>query len=93
VATFAARPRGSILVPRRAGVRGNPVVLAQKHASEAMAGGRNFGCRKLIADYPDEVYAHDPGHDRCFIDLDTPADYARLLERLALPAERAALVG
>jgi molybdenum cofactor cytidylyltransferase len=89
---FAARPRGSILVPQCNGVRGNPVVVALSHVGDALAAGRNFACRKLIADYPDEVYAYDPGHDRCFADLDTPADYARLLERLGLPAEGAAVV-
>jgi molybdenum cofactor cytidylyltransferase len=88
---FALRPRGSILVPWRDGSRGNPVVFADSLATEAIAGTRNLGCRRLIADHPEEVYPYDPGHDRCFVDLDTPADYARLRARLALPAEDAAL--
>jgi molybdenum cofactor cytidylyltransferase len=54
-----------------------------------MAGTRNLGCRKLIAGHPEDVYPHDPGHDRCFDDLDTPADYARLLQRLGLPSPAA----
>jgi molybdenum cofactor cytidylyltransferase len=91
VAAYASRPWGSIIVPRQGEARGNPVVFARSLAAEAIAGGRNFGCRKLIADYPQEVYPHDPGHDRCFVDLDTPADYARLLQRLNLPAADAAL--
>jgi hypothetical protein len=33
------------------------------------------------------VYPHDPGHDRCFVDLDSPADYARTLQRLGLCAD------
>lgn len=82
---FAARPRGSIVVPHRDGIRGNPVVFASSHASAVIAGERNLGCRKLIADNPDEVYAYEPVHDRFFVDLDTPRDYARLLERMALP--------
>jgi molybdenum cofactor cytidylyltransferase len=86
VEAYAARPRGSILVPRRGGARGNPVVFAERYRGEVMAGTRNLGCRKLIADHPEDVYPHDPGHDRCFVDLDTPADYARLLQRLGLPA-------
>ena len=68
-------------------------MFAETLTSEAIAGYRNFGCRKLIADYPEAVYPHDPGHDRCFVDLDTPADYARLLARLALPAGSPALAG
>jgi molybdenum cofactor cytidylyltransferase len=87
-AAYASRPRGSIVVPRRGEARGNPVVFDRRLAAEAIAGDRNFGCRKLIADYPQEVWPWDPGHDRCFVDLDTPADYARLLERLNLPLAR-----
>jgi molybdenum cofactor cytidylyltransferase len=91
VGAYAARPWGSILVPHQGGMRGNPVVFAESLTNEALAGTRNFGCRKLIADHPEEVYPHDPGHDRCFVDLDTPTDYARVLARLALPASNAAL--
>jgi hypothetical protein len=35
--------------------------------------------------------AYEPAHDRFFVDLDTPADYAQLRERLGLPAEHPAL--
>ena len=84
-AAFAARPRGSIVVPQRGGMRGNPVVFASSHAAAVIRGDRNLGCRKLIADNPEEVHAYAPAHDRFFVDLDTPQDYARLLERLALP--------
>jgi molybdenum cofactor cytidylyltransferase len=87
-AAYARRPWGSILMPRQGEARGNPVVFDRRLAAEAIAGDRNFGCRKLIADYPQEVWPWDPGHDRCFVDLDTPADYARLLERLNLPVAR-----
>jgi molybdenum cofactor cytidylyltransferase len=92
---FAVRPQGAILVPRRDGIRGNPVVFASSFVPEVLAGNRNLGCRKLIADHPEDVHAYEPGHDRFFVDLDTPADYARLCERLnfpAEPAERAATV-
>lgn len=90
---FATRPQGAILVPRRGGIRGNPVVFASSFIPEVLAGNRNLGCRKLIADHPEDVYAYEPGHDRFFVDLDTPADYAALLARLGLPAETASLVG
>jgi len=73
-AAHAARPHGSITVPRREGMRGNPVVF-----SEGITGSLNLGCRKLIDDHPEEVYAYEPAHDRFFLDLDTPEDYARLL--------------
>jgi len=88
---FAARSRGAILVPRRNGIRGNPVVFASGFVPEVLVGNRNLGCRKLIADHPEEVFAYEPVHERFFVDLDTPADYAQLRERLGLPAERPAL--
>jgi len=86
VDAYSSRPRGSIVVPHRGGIRGNPVVFSSRFAAAVIAGDRNLGCRRLIADNPDEVHAHEPAHDRFFVDLDTPQDYARLLERLLLPA-------
>ena len=89
---FAAQSRAAILVPQRGGMRGNPVVFASSFIPEVLAGNRNLGCRKLIADHPGDVHAYEPAHDRFFVDLDTPEDYARLCERLGLPAERAATI-
>ncbi len=91
VDAYGAMPQGSILVPRRGGERGNPVIFSAQHVSEVIAGNRNLGCRKLIADHPDEVHPYAPAHDRFFVDLDTPADYVNLLQRLSLPAAGAAL--
>jgi molybdenum cofactor cytidylyltransferase len=90
VDAFTAMPRGSILVPRHHGQRGNPVVFAAHHAPEVMSGEKNVGCRKLIADHPEEVFAYEAAHDRYTTDMDTPEDYAAILVRLALaPTETA----
>jgi len=86
MAAYESRPHGSIVVPRRGAMRGNPVVFASEFKAEIVAGERNLGCRKLISDHPGEVHAYEPVHERFFADLDTPDDYARHLERLALPA-------
>lgn len=86
---YASRPQRPIVVPQRGGMRGNPVVFASDYRSEVVAGERNLGCRKLISDHPGDVYAYEPAHDRFFVDLDTPDDYARHLERLALPSATA----
>jgi molybdenum cofactor cytidylyltransferase len=79
---FSAMPRGSILVPFFNGQRGNPVVFSASYAAEVVSGHVNPGCRKLIAEHPDEVFIHEAAHDRFTIDMDTPADYARILARL-----------
>ena len=67
-----------IVVPRHAGQRGNPVIFAADFLPEVIAGRRNMGCRKLIADHPGEVFVLDAAHPRYSIDIDTPEDYARL---------------
>ncbi|MGO4330844.1 NTP transferase domain-containing protein [Cupriavidus sp. 2TAF22] len=82
VRAFATMPRGSIVVPVHAGQRGNPVAFSASYAAEVVAGHVNPGCRKLIADHPDEVFVHEAGHDRFTTDMDTPEDYARIVERL-----------
>ena len=87
---YVAKPHGSILVPHAAGQRGNPVVFSVNFVPEVSAGRTNVGCRKLIADNPEEVFAYEAAHDRFFIDLDTPEDYARVLGRLGLPTQQLA---
>lgn len=89
VSAFAAMPRGSILIPMFNGQRGNPVAFSASYAAEVISGHVNPGCRKLIADHPDEVFIHEAAHDRFIVDMDTPEDYARILARLGLPAAQA----
>jgi molybdenum cofactor cytidylyltransferase len=48
-----------------------------------ISGHINPGCRKLIAEHPDEVVIHEAVHDRFTTDMDTPNDYERILARLA----------
>jgi molybdenum cofactor cytidylyltransferase len=81
---FAAMLQGSILVPVFNGQRGNPVAFSASYAAEVISGHVNPGCRKLIAEHPDEVVVHEATHDRFTIDMDTPEDYARILARLGL---------
>jgi molybdenum cofactor cytidylyltransferase len=83
VDAYAAMPRGSILMPVFNGQRGNPVVFSVSYAAEVISGHINPGCRKLIAEHPDEVYLHEAAHDRFTTDMDTPEDYERMLVRLA----------
>ena len=88
VEVFARRAERSIVVPRFEGQRGNPVVIAGGHLLQLLSDQRNLGCRKLIADYPQEVLAYDAPHDRFVVDIDTPEDYARVVRRVAsLPAQ------
>ena len=87
---FCAHADHSIVIPRHAGQRGNPIVFACAYAPEVAAGRRLIGCRKLAAQYPEETWYFEADHDRYTTDLDTPEDYRRVLERLNLPLEVAA---
>jgi molybdenum cofactor cytidylyltransferase len=86
---FAAMPRGSILVPFFKGQRGNPVAFSAGFAAEVVSGHVNPGCRKLIAEHPEEVFIYEAAHERFTVDMDTPEDYARIQERLSGASERA----
>lgn len=78
---YASMPHGSIVVPHFQGQRGNPVLFSASHAPEVAAGRKNIGCRKLIADHPEEVFVFDARHDRYTVDMDTPEDYKHILAR------------
>ena len=82
--SFAAMSHGSILIPVFNGQRGNPVAFSASYAAEVISGHVNPGCRKLIAEHPEEVFVHEAAHDHFTIDMDTPEDYARILARVGL---------
>jgi molybdenum cofactor cytidylyltransferase len=79
---FAQLPRDAILVPHHRGQRGNPVTFAASRVPEVLSGAVNPGCRKLIAEHPEDVVCTEFDHDRFTTDIDTPEDYARLQARL-----------
>ncbi len=80
---FARRSRGSILVPTHGGKRGNPIILADEHRRDILAGGRNLGCRRLIERNPSLVETVEMADDHVVVDLDTPEDYVEITRRLA----------
>ena len=62
--------------------RGNPILFASSYLHEVAMGERHIGYKKLANEYPDDVFRYEATHDRFTSDLDTPDDYARLLDRL-----------
>ncbi len=79
---FVDLPRDAILVPHHNGQRGNPVTFAASRVPEVLSGAVNPGCRKLIADHPQDVVCREFAHDRYTTDMDTLADYTRIRERV-----------
>lgn len=80
---FARLPSQAILIPQHGGQRGNPVTFAASRVPEVLSGALNPGCRKLIAEHPEDVVCQEFGHDRFTTDIDTPEDYAKVRARLA----------
>jgi len=80
---YAASGR-SIVIPYYRGQHGNPMVFASSYAPVVISGERPLGCRKLAAANPEEVFAYEAQHDRFVMDMDTPEDYARILQTLGL---------
>lgn len=72
----------SVLVPTWRGRRGNPIILDYRHRKAILGGHRNLGCRKLVENNPSLVTPLEMDNDHVVFDLDTPADYQRLLQRL-----------
>ncbi len=73
-----AAHRDAIVVPVRAGRRGNPVLWPRRHfaALQTIAGDR--GARELLAQHADEVVAVEMADDAIFADVDTPENLAAL---------------
>jgi len=85
---FAARTHGSIVVPFCGEERGNPVVFAASHMREVAGGAVNPGCRRLIAERPEEVVVHRAGHGRFCVDMDTAEDFQRVAAELGIEVSR-----
>jgi molybdenum cofactor cytidylyltransferase len=88
---FAELPRDAILIPHHRGQRGNPVTFAASRVPEVLSGAINPGCRKLIADHPQDVVSKEFDHDRFTTDMDTLEDYARISARLTQELHRVAV--
>lgn len=72
----------SIMVPVYKGARGNPVVLDYAHRDAILADKKNLGCRRLIEKNPERVTTLEMPNDHVLVDLDTPAAYAAVRQRL-----------
>ena len=84
VTAYLEKTDRSIVIPYFEGQRGNPILFAASYVHEVAMGERHIGCKKLANEYPDDVFRYEAAHDRFTTDMDTPEDYARLLERLGV---------
>ena len=84
VAAYVDKTDRPIVIPYCSGQRGNPILFASSYVHEVAMGERHIGCKKLANQYPDDVFRYEAAHDRYTVDMDTPGDYARMLERLGV---------
>ena len=84
VSVYLDKTDRSIVIPYFGGQRGNPILFAASYVHEVAMGERHIGCKKLANEYPDDVFRYEAVHDRFTTDMDTPEDYARVLERLSM---------
>lgn len=83
----------SIVIPYFGERRGNPILFAASYVHEVAVGERRIGCKKLSNQYPDDVFRYEATHERFTSDMDTPEDYARVLDRLQVLEESRASAG
>jgi len=68
----------SIVVPFFKGQRGNPVILDAIYRNAMIDVVGDIGCKKIIKQHPDEVYAVEMETDHVVRDIDTIEEYRNL---------------
>ena len=68
----------SIVVPFFKGLRGNPVILDAIYRNAMIDVVGDIGCKKIIKQHPDEVYALEMETDHVVRDIDTIEEYRNL---------------
>jgi molybdenum cofactor cytidylyltransferase len=83
VAAFAPDQGRDIVVPVRAGRRGNPVLIGRRHFAAIKRLKGDVGARALIRSRADSVAEVAVEDDSAFVDLDTPEALAEYRTRAA----------
>jgi CTP:molybdopterin cytidylyltransferase MocA len=82
IEAFAARTAVQrIFVPSFARRRGHPVLMEAALAGELLALGLQGSARDIMVAHDREIAYVEAGDDRVLMDMDTPEDYVRCLER------------
>lgn len=81
LATHQAHPEASILIPTHHGRRGHPTLIAWKHVPGIQAMPPDLGLNVYLRQHPEETLEFPVDDPDILVDLDTPADYERLLGR------------
>lgn len=69
-----------LVVPTCRGRRGNPVIVHSALFSRIMQLEGDVGARPLLLEFSRQIHWVELADDQLFLDVDTPADYQRLLK-------------
>lgn len=81
IGAFKKRGTAAMVVPRVDGEPGNPVIFEAALRDEWLAGDVNAACRRWRSEHPQRVHWFDTDNTRYRIDIDTPEDLQRFVER------------
>jgi molybdenum cofactor cytidylyltransferase len=81
IGAFKKRGDASMVVPRVAGEPGNPVIFEAELREQWLAGDVDAACRRWRDANPERVLWFDTDNQRYRVDIDTPEDIARFVER------------
>jgi molybdenum cofactor cytidylyltransferase len=95
IGAFKKRGDAAMVVPRVAGEPGNPVIFEAGLREQWLAGEVDGACRRWRQAHPEKLHWLDSDNQRYRVDIDTPEDIERFLERtghaLRWPAEHSAV--
>jgi 4-nitrophenyl phosphatase len=72
--------QATIVYPTHAGQRGTPTLFGQRLFAQLASVSGDIGGRAVIASHSDEIATVEVANREILIDIDTPADYGRLVQ-------------
>jgi molybdenum cofactor cytidylyltransferase len=77
-----ASPHSSIIIPTWQGKRGHPALISWRHVAAIRAIPAGLGLNTYFREHTAEAVETPVGNEEILRDLDTPADYERLVRKL-----------
>ena len=81
MALLSLREKAGILHPTFGGRRGHPPLISARYKETILSGEPPGGLKALLADHEDDAVEVEVDDEGILIDLDTPQDYRKAMER------------
>ena len=76
-----SREKRKIVLPTYKGRRGHPVLFSIQYHEEILRLRGDIGARQILKDHPEHTIEVEIDSDTILLDIDTPEDYNKFLER------------